>query len=225
MKRLCLTILMVFGFMMASHICWAEKAYVSNRSKITLRKGPGVKHEIITMLSVDEPVEIVGSKSGWKQVRLLDPDRKHMEGWVVSRYLVNRVPWKTQTLSLKEENSRLKARLAAIEKRMQTTSSERDELSRNLSKSDATLTELQQKYDALVKEASDYLELKEAHETMKSELTTARNSVERLTTENVRLKSSERNRWFLSGSAVLLVGLIIGLVMGRQQKRRKSSYY
>ena len=225
MKRWCFVVLVIFGIMMASQICRAQKAYVSNQSKITLRKGPGVEHEIVAMLSVDEPVEIIGTQSGWKHVRLLNPDRQNMEGWMVGRYLVERVPWKTQALSFKEENNRLKTRLASIEKRLQTTLSERDELSRNLSESDATLMELQQKYDALVKEASDYLELKESYETMKSELTTAQNNVEKLTKENVRLKDSERNRWFLSGGALLLVGLIFGLVMGRQQKRRKSSYY
>lgn len=225
MKRLCLTVLIGVGMMLTTQVCWADKAYVTNRSKITLRKGPGVEHDIAAMLKVDEPVQVLGDQSGWSHVRLLGKGRKDLEGWVVSRYLVDRVPWKIQAISLKKENARLKARLAGVEEKMGTTSDERNDLSRKLSETSAALRALQRKYEALLQESSEFLELKKAYETMKADLNTAQSSVETLTKENLMLKSSERNRWFLSGGAVLLLGLIIGLVMGRQQKRRKSTYY
>lgn len=225
MKRLCLTVLIGVGMMLTTQVCWADKAYVTNRSKITLRKGPGVEHDIAAMLKVDEPVQVLGDQSGWSHVRLLGKGRKDLEGWVVSRYLVDRVPWKIQAISLKKENARLKTRLAEIEEKMGTTSDERNDLSRKLSETSAALRALQRKYEALLQESSEFLELKKAYETMKADLNTAQSSVETLTKENLMLKSSERNRWFLSGGAVLLLGLIIGLVMGRQQKRRKSTYY
>ena len=69
------------------------------------------------------------------------------------------------------------------------------------------------------------LEFQETHdETLKS-LQEARVTLETLQKENMVLKSSQRNRWFLTGAVVLLVGLIFGLVMGRQQRKRKSTYY
>lgn len=225
MRRLCLTVLVVFGLVLISQLCWAEKAYVKNRSKITLRKGPGVNHGIVTMLEEDEPVEILEVKSGWSHVRLLGPDRKNVEGWVVTRYLVDRVPWKIQALSLKAENRRLKERLTSLEEKFETTSTQRDDLSHSLSANEAAFKELKRKYESLVEGSSEFLQLKGAYDKMAAELQTAQTSAERLNKENLMLKSSERNRWFLSGGAVLLLGLIIGLVMGRQQKRRKSSYY
>ncbi len=225
MKRLYLAVLIFSGVMLSSQLCWAEKAYVTNKSKITLRKGPGVENTIVTMLNEDEPVEILNRESGWSQVRLLAPGRNDTTGWVVSRYLENRVPWKIQALALKAENNRLKDRLASLEEKFETTSEASDSLSQRLSANDAALKELRRKYESLVAESADYLKLKEAYEGMEAELQTAQNSAERLAKENRMLKSSERNRWFLSGGAVLLLGLIIGLVMGRQQKRRRSSYY
>ncbi|MDZ7699347.1 MAG: TIGR04211 family SH3 domain-containing protein [Deltaproteobacteria bacterium] len=225
MRRLCLTVLMVFGLVLMSQLCWAEKAYVRNKSKINLRKGPGVERGIVTMLEEDEPVEILGEKSGWSHVRLLGPDKKNVEGWVVTRYLVDRVPWKVQAIALKAENKRLKERLTSLEEKYKTTSDQRDALSQSLSANDAALQELQRKYESLVEGSSEFLQLKEAYDKMASDLQTAQTSAEKLNKENRMLKSSERNRWFLSGGAVLLLGLIIGLVMGRQQKRRKSTYY
>ena len=225
MRRFCLTVLMVFGLVLMSQLCCAEKAYVRNKSKINLREGPGVNHGIISMLEEDEPVEILSEKSGWSHVRLLGPDKKNAEGWVVTRYLVDRVPWKVQAIALKTENKRLKERLASLEEKYKTTSDQRDALSQSLSANDAALKELQRKYESLVEGSSEFLQLKEAYDKMASDLQTAQSSAQKLNKENLMLKSSERNRWFLSGGAVLLLGLIIGLVMGRQQKRRKSSYY
>jgi len=225
MKRLYLAVGVVIGFLLMGQPCWAEKAYVSNESKITLRKGPGVSHGIITMLEEDEAVEILGNKSGWSHVRLLGAERNNVEGWVVSRYLVDRVPWKVQALAFKAENERLKERLTSLEKKFKTTSGEREKLSKSLSANEAALKNLQGKYESLVKGSAEFLKLKEDYERMESELVTAKENAQKLTKENLMLKSSERNRWFLSGGAVLLLGLIFGLVMGRQQKRRRSSYY
>ncbi len=87
------------------------------------------------------------------------------------------------------------------------------------------LSKVQNMYDTLTKEASSFLELKEKYETTKTKMEVTQATTEKLTKENVVLKSSQRNTWFLTGAAVLLVGLIFGLIMGRQQKKRKSSYY
>jgi len=69
------------------------------------------------------------------------------------------------------------------------------------------------------------LKLKKEYETIKTKMEVAQATTEKLTKENVALNSSQRNKWFLTGVAVLLVGLIFGPIMGRQQKKRKSSYY
>jgi SH3 domain protein len=56
-------------------------------------------------------------------------------------------------------------------------------------------------------------------------LETAQGDVQGLTKENESLKSSQRNRWFAMGALVLLCGLMIGVVVGRQQRKRKSIYH
>jgi SH3 domain protein len=42
--------------------------------------------------------------------------------------------------------------------------------------------------------------------------------------ENEKIRSSQVTWWFVSGALVLLCGLLVGVLIGRQQKRRKSSY-
>ena len=116
MKKLLLMILITLGISLISQDGLAKKAYVMNPTKITLRKAPGVGEKIIAMLRQDEPVEVLETKKGWSRVRLLETNRQNKEGWVVSGYLITRVPWKIQTGLLIEENARLKKKLNKNEK-------------------------------------------------------------------------------------------------------------
>ena len=225
MKKLLLMMFITIGISLISQAGQAQEAYVMNPTKITLRKGPGIGEKIITMLRQDEPVQVLETKKGWSRVRLLEPNRQKKEGWVVSGYLVSRVPWKIQTGLLKEENARLKEKLTKIEKEWKELSGEREELSGKLKKNGTDLNAVRKKYETLKKESSGFLKLKERYETTKKKMEVAQATTEKLTKENVVLKSSQRNTWFLTGAAVLLVGLIFGLIMGRQQKKRRSSYY
>ncbi len=225
MKKLVLITLITIGISLISQTGLAQKAYVMNPTKITLRKEPGVGEKIIAMLRQDEPVEVLETQKGWSHVRLLETKRQNKEGWVVSGYLVSRVPWKIQTGLLKEENARLKEKLNKIEKEWRELSVERGELSGKLEKNGAVLDTVRKRYETLRKEASGFLKLKKEHESAKTKMEIAQTTTEKLTKENAVLKSSQRNTWFLTGAAVLLVGLIFGLIMGRQQKKRKSSYY
>lgn len=222
MKKIALV--MVVGlWIFSGHICWAEKAYVTNSSKITLRGGPSTNDKIITMLTQDTPVEILNRQEGWSQVRVLG-DRKY-DGWIVNSFLTTEVPWKFQAEGLKAENLRLKERVAKIEKEWSASSGEKELMSDRLEKSLKELNTVKTKYESLKQASGSLLELQENHtQTLKS-LQEARTTLETLQKENMVLKSSQRNRWFLTGAVVLLVGLIFGLIMGRQQRKRRSSYY
>jgi SH3 domain protein len=55
-------------------------------------------------------------------------------------------------------------------------------------------------------------------------LKAARAELEALRNEQEQLRSSQMNRWFATGALVLLCGLLLGVMVGRQQKTRKSFY-
>ncbi len=210
---------------LSAQMCWAEKAYVINTSKITLRGGPSTQDKIITMLSQDTPVEILETQSGWNRVRVVDNSSRNYEGWIVSSFLATDVPWKYQVENLKEENVRLKQRAENIEKEWTASSGEKELMSDKLGKAEKELKSVKTQYESLKRASGSVLELQENHEKTLKALQEDRVTLETLQKENMVLKSSQRNRWFLSGAVVLLVGLIFGLVMGRQQRKKKSSYY
>jgi SH3 domain protein len=73
-------------------------------------------------------------------------------------------------------------------------------------------------------QSANYLKLKESYETNVTSLENAKKRLQAVTDENAQLRDSEQRRWFITGAAVLLGGFIIGLVLGKRQKRRSSLY-
>ena len=225
MNRLATVFFVSLAICLSSVPCSAEKAYVMNPTKITLRNGPGVDEKILAMLQQNEPVEILDSREGWSHVRLLTPKRNNKEGWVVSGFLVSRIPWEIQAESLKKENDRLKEQLAKIEKEWRELSGERVEMKGKLEGNARAFADIRSRYQTLKKEAGGFLKLKKEYQIAQAKMQDALTKAEKLTKENSTLKSSQRNTWFLTGGAVMLVGLIFGLVLGKREKKRKSSYY
>jgi len=189
MKRLRFIILITLGLCLMSQTGWAKKAYVTDSFKISLRRGPSIEKKILEFLPSGMPVEILESKEGWNLVQPLESEQSKTKGWVLSRYLITRLPWENQAKSLIEENDMLKEKLSRIEKEWDET---------------------------LKRKIGDYSEMKEFHDTTQE-------TIQTLTKENESLRSSRRN--FIQGALVLFCGLIIGLIFGRQQKRRRSSLY
>jgi len=217
MKRFCFTISAILALTLMGQISWAAKAYVSDSFRISLRGGPSIDYKILKFLTSGLPVEVLESEEGWTRVQLLEPGQDNQSGWVLSRYLMTRIPWENQVISLKQEKAQLEKRLSLIENELGKAMIHKQELTLELEKYSKNLRKLQDRYEIIKQGAPDYLNLKATYET-------AQKTIQTLVKENERLKSSQMNRWFAMGALVLLCGLMIGLLVGRQQKKR-SSYY
>jgi len=177
MKRFKLFIPAILALCLMGQTVWAKKAYVTDEFRISLRRGPSIENKILKFLPSGQIVEVSESQEGWCRITVSAGENSNLQGWVLSRYLISRLPWEIQAKSLIKENALLKERLAGIEKKQAGT------------------TRLEQ------------------------DLT---NTINTLTKENKDLRSSERTKLLAIGTLVLLCGLIIGQLLGGQQKRRKS---
>lgn len=222
MKPSVLLMLLAGWLLLQPAVGRAEEAYVTDSLEITFRSGPSLGHKVLRTLPSGEPVEVLETQDGWSRVRVAGPEP---EGWVLSRYLVTRLPWKTQAMALAQENERLKARLRQLEEQSNALSAREKDLSTELKEKRGSLESLESQYESLKRESADYLKLKKEYEANRAQLEASLRRVQVLSKENEKLKSSQSTRWFFAGALVLLFGLMIGLVMGRQQRKRKPLYY
>jgi SH3 domain protein len=221
MKTLSMMLLVISGVFGITQQGWTAKAYVTDSFEITLRTGPSNENKIIAMLFSGRPLEVVTTQGEWSQVKMLDDGK---EGWVISRYLIPRPPWEVTARKLQEDSVSLNAKLTRVQKEFADESQQRQGLAAELKRKTEELEVLSKEYRELKKGAEGYLRLKTLHEVAEKNMKAAEAELSKLAAENENLRSSEQNRWFLSGALVLLCGLLIGGIAGRQQKKRRTLY-
>ena len=218
--------IIAIGLCLTGQSAWAAKAYVTDSFKVTLRTGPSAQNKIIVLLHSGTPIEVLGSQDDWSHIKVyIEKKGQDVEGWILNRYLITRLPWQAQAGYLRKENAKIKKKLALFEEERIEVKGQVDEVSEKLKNNTKALSKLQKEYDLLKKGAANYLDLKATHTATLSALKTAEETVQSLTSENEKLTSSKKNTWFVSGAVVLLLGLVIGLVLGKQQKKRKTMLY
>jgi len=122
-------------------------------------------------------------------------------------------------------NASLHEQVKRIEEERNAFSQQEAELKEKLQSAVENLKGLQQAYDEIKAGAANYLELKEQYDSANSDLAAARTELEELNREVENLRLSQRLQWFVAGAMVLLGGWLIGLTMGRYQKKRRSSFH
>jgi SH3 domain protein len=218
MKRLLILLLLTGAMFYIPQPCWGARAYVTDSFEITLRTGPSIENKIIAMLSSGQPVDVSESQGEWSMVHSLDGSK---EGWVFSRYLISRLPWSVQAKSLKEENTSLQSKLGEVQSALNDAQRQRGELTSAVEKKTTLLEQTQKNYETLKHGAEGFLKLKKINEMNEASLKAARQELEKLRAEREEWRSSQMTQWFATGALVLLCGLLLGIMVGRQQKKRK----
>ncbi|HET57430.1 MAG TPA: TIGR04211 family SH3 domain-containing protein [Deltaproteobacteria bacterium] len=223
MKKITIIVLVVTGLFLCA-LPVSANVYVSDKLEVPLRNGPGTTYRIVDMLRSGQVVEVLSEKAGWSHVRLAEGARGR-EGWILSRYLMNREPWDKQVKALEEENARLRETASPLAQELRDLKTARDTLATELKEKTEKLDELERNYEVLQKESSTFLDLREKFERTRAELANTEHALAERTRECELLRSSHSYKWFLSGALVLFTGLLVGLIMGRREKKRSSKLY
>jgi SH3 domain protein len=224
MRKFRILFLSFLSFILFVQYADASTVYVKDSLEITLRTGPSVENKIIGILRTGDAVEILETKDNWSRVRKVGGN-KDLEGWVLGRYLMDRVPWELQASALKKENINLKTNLAELKESLNVTKDKEKSLSTEYQKINNELQNIKRDYEELKESSKDFLALKNSHESAVTSLEAVKKKNKVLEEENQNLHSNQRLKWFGTGAVVLLLGLVMGIVMGKKEKKRKSLYY
>jgi len=126
-------------------------------------------------------------------------------GWVLSRFLTQKVPDALLVEKLENDNQDLMSNLEAVEEENKT-----------LTVKNATLVQIEEKYKKLKQESADFLQLDAKYKKTMQEFEAQKKQIETLKNN----LNNEGKLWFLSGAGVFIVGLFLGL---STRKKKKSS--
>jgi SH3 domain protein len=218
--RLRWTGLVVLAFEMLAQ---AQTRYVTDRTIVELRRGPSTEYLILRNLEAGEQVDVLeqNEEQGYSRVRVAD---QGTEGWILTRFLTAE-PIARERLAVAERN------LTGARERVATLEAQNEQLTRDLA---ATRTELEQaraNHGTASRELADIrtaaanvVEIRDRNTSLQQRLVQRDQEVEQLTADNSRLAGRSNQNWFVVGAAVLLAGIVIGLVAPSLRRKRRSDW-
>jgi SH3 domain protein len=204
-------------------VAQAQTRYVSDRTIVELRRGPSTEYLILRNLEAGERVEVLeeNQAEGYSRVRVAD---EGTEGWILTRFLTAE-PIARDRLATAERN------LAAARERVTTLEGQTAELTRDLTATRAELEETRTNHGSVSRElseirtaAANVVEIRDQNTRLQQRLIERDREVESLTADNARLAGRNNQNWFVVGAAVLLGGIVIGLVAPSLRRKRRSDW-
>jgi SH3 domain protein len=200
----------------------AETRYISDRLEITMRSGKGTKYGITRMLRSGTPVEVldIDKASGYSQIRT----KSGKEGWVLSRFLMRGRAARDQLTTAEKNLAELELANNKIMANIKTLTQEKKLLEANLSDLDGESRNVSQELAEIKRTASSALALNSENKNLKGRVVSLEREMQTLNQENESLKDRTARDWFMVGAAVILLGIITGLIIPRIRFRKKSSW-
>ena len=198
MKNWFITALLVF--LLVGETSFAQTKYVTDEFEIMLRTGQSGRHEILRQLKSGTALTVLEQGNDYTRVRL----SSGIEGWVLTRYLVNQASGRDRLAALQKQYDDLQQRFN------QKVEQEKDKLRGEITR--------------LERIAKKPLELQRENAHLKAQLEDEKQAYIELQKESEVLKSPYKDRqWFITGALVVLISMLVGIILTRipWQKRKR----
>ncbi len=199
-----------------------ETRYVSDTLEITMRSGKGTSYGITRMLRSGTQVEVLDEdkKTGYTHVRT----KSGKEGWVLSRFLMKTPAARDRLAGAEKQFAEMQLENRKLETTLASLKDEKVKLSKNLGSLDSESRKVSQELAEIKRTASSALAIDTENKELKTRVVSIERELQTLQQENEGLKDRTARDWFMVGAAVVLLGIIVGLIIPRIRWRKKSSW-
>ncbi len=200
-------------------IAGAEIMYLTDVLEVAVRSGKGLEYEIVAIAKSNDEVDVLSTDGEYAKIRLPNG----IEGWVLSRYLTPEPPKTVTIANLNDEIESLKGKNKQIEDNFRALVEEKNALEHTNKSQETRVQGLAKEYETLKGSCAEYVKLQEEHERLRKDVVAHQREVSRLTLDNQSLRENAKLFWFIAGSAAVLTGFVIGLLLqGLRYKRKRE---
>lgn len=212
--------MVLMGMLILPEDSKAATVYVSEEFEITMRTGPAADRKIISMVKSGTAVEMLEKSEEWSLVRT--PQGK--EGWVLNRYISTSQPSAMVLERVRKDYEILTAKHKDLKERFDQLDAQKKATDADLTQKRRSIDELTVAHETLKRESADFLNLKQRHHEMATELEAEKARSAKLDEENLDMKRNYIIHWVLAGGGIMLIGFLIGLFSSSRRHPRSSLY-
>lgn len=200
----------------------AQSAWVSDEFEITLRTGPSTSNAIQLMLSSGTELTVldVDADAGYTQVRT----GGGTEGWVLTRYLMNEPSAREQLETLSAQLTSANTRGSSLDTQLEGIRGEYNAANRQIETLERDKASLESELAEIKRTAANVLSINAENKRLLDDLAAAEIRIGSLEQENRELEGQAARFWFITGAAVLVVGVLLGIWLPRIRWQRRSRY-
>ena len=187
--------------------------YVDDMLVIVMRSGNGNNFKIIRNLPSGTPLELLETSGEFSRVRT----RSGTEGWVLSQYLTKEPIARDKLKAATQLVSKVQAQNKELKKELNDTTNE----NAKLGKENRKLKDQLQNFRSV---AAKPIQMQEENQSLVKAKVSLESDKQMLQQELQVLRDQSDKRWFLAGAGVLLCGLLLGLLIPKMRRRRKSDW-
>ncbi len=199
-----------------------KPAYITDTFKVTMRSGESSTHRILRMLNSGDQVDLLStdSESGYSKIRTASG----LEGYVLSRQLMNQPSARNQLKTLQQRVHELESAPAELSGKLARLQQQHDSLQQEHKALQQTKNQLNQELQSIQRTASNAIRISNERNDLRKQVADLTRNVADLRQQNRDLSNESNRDWFLIGAAVVIAGILIGLLLPhlRFQRRRNN---
>lgn len=216
------TVILSFALLvgLAPSLTFAKTRYVTDQFQVTIRTGESTGHRVKKMLSSGTPVEIMSenAESGYSQIRMSDGST----GYVLTRMLDDLPAARDRLTKAQAELKELRGNPEELGNQLATIRQQFDELTRDYTNLQSENEALKKQLVSISASAKNAIAIAKERDQLRQTSSELQSRVTELETLNKNLEEDEFRRWFMVGAAVMLVGVLLGLLLPKMRGNRRS---
>ncbi len=202
---------------------WAQETYyVNDELVITMRSGESTQNQIIRTLKSGTKLEILETNkdSGYSLARTAGGT----EGWVLTRYLTRTPIAKDRLAAAEKKSSQLEKELAELKTQFKETSESRAALDQSSNQLSSENKKLAKELEQIRGISSNAITLNNDNKTLREKMIHLETELQAMEQQNSVLRDRSARDWFITGTGVTILGILIGLIIPKIRFQRKSNW-
>lgn len=200
----------------------AETVWVSDQFEVMLRTGPSTGNAIERMLPSGTALEVLDrdTDAGYAKVRTA----AGTEGWVLTRYLMSEPSAREQLTALTKRLTNASAEGSSLTSQLGAIRGEYDSAKQQIAALEKQKKQLEEDLAEIKRTAANVLSISNQNKELRDQLAAAEIRADTLEQQNRELTAQTTRYWFMTGAAVLLAGILLGIWLPRVRWQRRSRY-